>query len=131
MGLVIRRFRRIQWVHDMSLRALTTLLILLFCWTWDGPPAYSLPRPCPNGPRASALYCKYFLYYRAGNPRIDSRIARALALEDGADVRSVAIIAGITKYPNADPPVLEAARNDIDHLKKFFTDQQFDEIIVL
>jgi lysozyme len=87
---------------------------------------------CDNGATASQKYCNYFYFYRNNGSYRDPRLVRAISLGATETTRSVAIILGVDKYPNAQDRDLQAAKVDFDKLKIFLRDvQHFDEIIVL
>jgi lysozyme len=89
---------------------------------------------CPSGPNvAREAMCSYFFYYRSETATPDARIVSRIKLSNGDRTRSIALIIGISSYPNfSSDAQLPAAANDVTRLKTFLKDdEQFDEVIVL
>lgn len=90
---------------------------------------------CPSsGPIvATEAMCKFFVHYGSETATPDARIISRLKLQAGDRTRSIALIIGISSYPNfSSDAQLPPAANDVTHLTKFLRDdQKFDEIIVL
>src|SRR4051812_44769981 len=90
---------------------------------------------CPNGAEvADGAKCQYFYVFKGDgdSTAVDPRIRDALRGDGDNPVRSLALIVGISEYPNSPGMNLAAARKDVDNLKAFLKDsQQFDEIVVL
>ena len=86
------------------------------------------------------MRCDRFKKYRDSDPKPDPRLALRMHL-NGKLSRSIAIIVGVSNYPNISNVgssgdiknnKLLAAQEDVSNLTKFFTDNQnFDEVIVL
>lgn len=96
----------------------------------DGARAFS----CPSGPTvANETMCSYFFYYGSESVTPDARITSRVKLGTGERVRNIALIIGISSYPNfSTDQQLPAAANDVEHLKTFLKDdEKFDEVIVL
>lgn len=87
---------------------------------------------CSNGADVSVVkYCDLFKYYRKDVRPLDQPIVTSLGGKTTDDVRSFALIIGVSKYKigGADLP---AAEIDVAKLTDLFIDhQRFDEVIVL
>lgn len=87
---------------------------------------------CSNGADVGdAKYCDLFRYYRKDVRNLDEPIVNTLGGKTTDDVRSFALIIGVSKYKieGADLP---AAEIDVARLTELFVDhQRFDEVIVL
>jgi len=83
------------------------------------------------------IRCHLFAEYKSvGSNHVDDRILSRIAIgsQQGAAVRSFALVIGIDSYPHfqlAQDRELSPAKNDVTNLVSFLRDQQFDEIIVL
>lgn len=89
---------------------------------------------CSFGAEVSRVeLCSYFFYFGPENTSPDPRIVSRLKPEGGDRIRSLALVIGISRYPNLPPEnQLPPARNDVVKLKAFLKERQrFDEIIVL
>jgi hypothetical protein len=86
---------------------------------------------CQNGAPADPQYCKFIVNY-APVSYVDSRVSAAISLKPGETTRSIAVIAGIDRYPNVDGNDLPPAKIDVKNITDFLiTDQHFDEVVVL
>jgi GH25 family lysozyme M1 (1,4-beta-N-acetylmuramidase) len=88
--------------------------------------------PCDNGAPAAQQYCKYFFHYNKGASYVNPTLTRAMSLGPQDTTRSIALILGVSEYPNAQDKALVPAKNDVEKLKLFLRDDQHvDEIVLL
>ncbi|BAO87895.1 GH25 family lysozyme [Caballeronia cordobensis] len=90
---------------------------------------------CTNGAEVSReKYCKYFKAYRARSAPSDPRISNIIGGESRSKSRAIALLIGISSYPNLPEKFksLAPAHTDVVKLTNFLiTEQKFDEVIVL
>lgn len=78
--------------------------------------------------------CSYFVKFNDGLTPVDRRIADRLTPGSKAETRSIALVIGISLYPNlsGDMKNLTPAATDVKNLERFLVqEQKFDEVIVL
>lgn len=110
---------------------LSHMSALVLCFSTSFGFAQGSGLPCQNGAPADPQYCKFIVNY-APVSYVDFRVSGAISMKPGDTTRSIAVIAGIDKYPNADGNDLPPAKIDVKKLTDFLTtDQHFDEIVVL
>src|SRR5260370_28851644 len=88
---------------------------------------------CNNGAEVSKQeYCSFFYFYLNAPRPLDQRIGSRVGASSSTETRSIALVVGISSYPNIRGASISAAKNDVERLKTFLKqDQQFDEVIVL
>jgi len=88
---------------------------------------------CDNGAFVDrGTRCQFIVHFEPRDS--DTKDARILAAfgHNASQVRSIALVVGVSKYsPNFEYGSLPAAHADVERLRTFLANQQFDEIIVL
>src|SRR5438128_603128 len=86
---------------------------------------------CQSGAEVdSEARCRLFIFFRDVVVYVYSRISARLNAKTSDDVRSIALVVGVSKYEHLGE--LAPAGVDFDHLVTFFRDdQRFDEVIAL
>ncbi|WP_433971876.1 GH25 family lysozyme [Tunturiibacter lichenicola] len=88
---------------------------------------------CSNGAFVDReARCKFFVHFAPRDS--DTKDARILAAfgHNASQIRSIALVVGVSKYSSSfEKGSLPAAHADVERLKTFLVNQQFDEIIVL
>lgn len=105
--------------------------LLLSLLIFIGLAEQALPQSvCPNGAPAPDIYCKHIWHFERDENSTIGRLADLFGNSTSSQVRSFALIGGISKYKNLGQ--LPPAAADISRLKRFLTNhQRFDEVVVL
>lgn len=126
------------WGQKMALVAWLALALLVLGSAGGGSvtafaagAAADQPVTCSIGATAIGAYCRFFVRYDRSQDTPTPQVASALKMAAGDKTRSIALIAGVSEYPNSSSPTLHAAKVDIDNLQRFAEHQGFDEIIVV
>jgi GH25 family lysozyme M1 (1,4-beta-N-acetylmuramidase) len=106
--------------------------VVLLAAPFGTPAAVAEEVHCENGATADKVErCGLIHHYNKSDGNADIRITTNLHVDKADTVRSMALIIGISEYPEMGGRLVPA-ENDVKHLEKLFTeDQKFDEVIVL
>jgi len=115
-----------------GLRKLLLGIVTLAIFSSISPcPSNAYVPKCQTGPEVEERFCHYITHYQSPQASADPLVVQALGAPSPSDVRSIALIIAVSKYPKLGAD-LKAASVDGSNLEAFFRDdQKFDEIIVL